>query len=107
VYIVPVPADGRRWRVSKEHGRQPLWNADGTALYYHGHDRLLIRIPVDGRGKTPALGTAVPVFPIPLRGYDVRYHYGLFPDGAHFLVNVPPALSPPVPATVILNARLP
>jgi dipeptidyl aminopeptidase/acylaminoacyl peptidase len=107
VYIVPVPTDGRRWRVSKEHGRQPLWNTDGTALYYHGHDRLLMRIPVDGRGDAPALGAAVPLFPIPLRGYDMRYHYGVFPDGPRFLVNVPPALAPPVPATVILNARLP
>ena len=37
----------------------------------------------------------------------MRFHFGVLPDGSRFVVNVPPPLTPPVPATVILNASLP
>ena len=107
VYVERVPNSGRRWRVSTEHGRQPQWQADSTALYYHGHDRQLIRMPIDVGGATPVMGIADVLFPIPLRGYDARYQYGVAPDGSRVVVNVPPALAPPLPATVILNAPLP
>jgi serine/threonine-protein kinase len=106
VYVEPFPGDGRRWRVSKEHGRQPLWSADGSWLYYHGHERQLVRVRVDGRAAAPAFGSPEVRFPIPLRGYDLRYHYGLAGPG-RVVVNVPPEEAPPVPATVILNAPLP
>jgi hypothetical protein len=107
VYLERVPTTGRRWRVSSEHGRQPQWKGDGTELFYHGHDRQLIRIATDLRGAAPVLGNAEAMFTIPLRGYDVRYHFGLLPDGSRIVVNMPPTLAPPVPATVILNAPLP
>jgi dipeptidyl aminopeptidase/acylaminoacyl peptidase len=107
VYIERVPNSGRRWRVSKEHGRQPQWQADTRALYYHGHDRQLIRMPLDVSGDAPLTGTAEVLFPIPLRGFDVRYHYGISPDGSRVVVNVPPPAATPLPATVILNAPLP
>ncbi|BCS33225.1 hypothetical protein TBR22_A24520 [Luteitalea sp. TBR-22] len=106
VYVEPLPTDGRRWRVSMEHGRQPLWSADGAWLYYHGHERQLVRVRVEGGGNLPAFGPPDLRFTLPLRGYDVRYHYGLAGPG-RVVVNVPPAEAPSVPATVILNAPLP
>jgi hypothetical protein len=66
-----------------------------------------MRIATDLRGAAPVLGNAEAMFTIPLRGYDVRYHFGLLPDGSRIVVNLPPALAPPVPATVILTAPLP
>lgn len=107
IYIEPLPADGRRWRVSDQHGREPLWSADGDALFFHGHDRQLMRMPVIVRGSAVVRTEARPLFTIPLRGYDMRYHFGVLPDASRFVVNVPPPLAPPAPATVILNARLP
>lgn len=107
VYLEPVARTGRRWRVSDQHGRQPQWRADGRALFYHGAQRQLIRRRVDLRGGTPVLGAEEALFAIPMRGYDMRYHYGLLPDGLRVVVNVPPSLAPPVPATVILNPPLP
>jgi serine/threonine-protein kinase len=107
VYLSRVSGPARRWRVSEQHGRQPLWNAEGTALHYHGHERQLIRVAIDTRGETPVLGRPQVLFTIPMRGYDMRYHYGVLPGPSRFVVNVAPPLTPPVPATVILNASLP
>lgn len=109
VYVQPLPQDGTRWRISNQHGRQPIWSADGRTLFFHGHDRLLMRLPFDTPAGALRAGRVVaqPLFTIPLRGYDLRYHYGVLPDAQRFVVNVPPPLAPSVPATVILNAALP
>ncbi len=107
VYLEQVPSSGQRWRVSDTHGRQPQWAADGTALFYHGMQRQLMRRAIDVRAGRPILGPERPLFAIPLRGYDMRYQYGLLPGSGRVVVNVPPALVPPVPATIILNAPLP
>jgi serine/threonine-protein kinase len=106
VYLTPI-AGGRRWRVSKEHGRQPLWSADGRTLYYHGHDFQLMRVTVDASRHLPVVGAATALFVLPVRGYDMRYHYAIVPDGSRVIVNVPPPVAAPVPARVILNAPLP
>lgn len=105
VWIIPMPADGRRWRVSADYGREPAWSADGTRLYFHGLNRTLMRVDVDLRGATPRVGTPRGLFTIPFRGYDMRYHFAVLP-GERFLVNAPPDALPPSAATVILNAPL-
>lgn len=106
VYVEPLPRDGRRWRVSAEHGRQPLWSADGTALYFHGHDRQLMRAAVARTGDAFTFAPPSTLFELPVRGFDLRHHYGVVRDG-RFVVAVPPETMPPVPATVILNPTLP
>ena len=44
VWVSPMPADGRRWRISSDYGREPAWSADGKTLYYHGLNRTLMRV---------------------------------------------------------------
>jgi len=107
VWVMPVPADGRRWRVSSDYGREPAWSADGRTLYFHGQNRTLMRASADLRGTTPTLGVAHGLFTIPFRGYDMRSHFAALPDGKRFLVNVPTDALPPPAATVILNAPIP
>jgi hypothetical protein len=107
VWVMPVPADGRRWRVSTDYGQGPEWSADGRTLYYHGLNRTLMRVSVDTTSATPTLGTVRGLFTIPFVGYDMRYHFGVLRDQQRFLVNAPVESMPPVPATVILNAPLP
>ena len=34
IYIQPYPADGGKWQVSTDGGRQSRWRADGKELYY-------------------------------------------------------------------------
>jgi hypothetical protein len=93
--------------VSSDYGREPAWSADGRTLYYHGLNRTLIRVAVDGDGATPTFGPPSALFTIPFRGYDVRHHVAVLPGGARFLVNAPPESLPPASATVVLNARVP
>lgn len=107
VWVMPVPADGRRWRVSTDYGQEPEWSADGKVLYYHGLNKTLMRTTVDTRSATPAIGTPAGLFTIPFVGYDMRQHFAVLPDQQRIIVNAPPESIPPVPATVILNAPLP
>jgi Tol biopolymer transport system component len=107
VWVMPIPADGRRWRVSSDYGREPAWSADGRTLYFHGLDRTLMAASADLGGSTPVLGVAHRLFTIPFRGYDMRFHFAAMPGGSRFLVNAPPEGMPPASATVILNAPIP
>lgn len=107
IYVAVLPTDGRRWRVSTDYGREPLWSRDGRRLYYHGKDRMLMEAPVELRGIAPVIGTPQPVFQLRFRGYDVRYHYAPLPDGRRFVLNAPVVGSASVPATIVLNPVLP
>lgn len=107
VWVMPLPADGRRFRVSSDYGREPAWSADGRTLYYHGLNRALMRVQVDSRGVTPVLGPPGGLFTIPFRGFDMRFHFGVLPGPPRFLVNAPLDTPTPASATIILNAALP
>ena len=107
VWIMPLPADGRRWRVSGDYGREPAWGADGKTLFFHGLNKTLMRVRVDLREGTPVIGTPEGMFQIPFIGYDMRHHFDVLSDQQHFVVNAPQDSAPAVPATVILNAPLP
>ncbi len=107
VWVMPLPVDGRRWRVSSDYGREPAWSADGRVLFYHGLNRAVMRVSVDTRGTVPAIGPPRGLFPIPFRGYDMRFHFAPLPGGTRFVVNAPQDTHAPVSATVMLNARLP
>ena len=107
VWVIPMPADGRRWRISSDYGREPTWSADGKTLYYHGLNRALMRVSVDLRASPPRFGTPQSLFTIPFRGYDMRFHFAVLPGGTRFLVNAPMDTQAPTTATVILNVPLP
>lgn len=105
VWLIPLPADGRRWQVSSDYGRGPVWSRDGRAIYFHGLNRTLSRVAIDLRPTTPAVGPVEGLFTIPFRGYDLRYHFGVL-SGDRFIVNRPGG-SGPEHATVIVNLPLP
>jgi sugar lactone lactonase YvrE len=107
VWVIPMPADGRRWRISSDYGREPAWSADGRTLYYHGLNRSLMRVSVDLRTPTPTFGPPQSLFTIPFRGYDMRFHFAVLPGGTRFLVNAPVDTQAPTTATIILNVPLP
>jgi Tol biopolymer transport system component len=107
VWVMPLPADGRRIRVSSDYGREPTWSADGRTLYYHGLNRTLMRVAVETSGPTPSFGTPRGLFTIPFRGFDMRFHFAVLPAPDRFLVNVPLDTPTPASATIILNAALP
>ena len=109
IWVTPIPADGQRWKVSSDYGREPSWSPDGRTIFYHGLNKTLMKVQLDWRaaGQAPVVGPPRALFVIPFRGYDLRYHYGVLPDLARFLVATPASTTPAHTATVILNARMP
>jgi Tol biopolymer transport system component len=87
VYVEPIPRDGRRWSVSTGYGQQPRWRRDGRELFYLGSGEQLMAVAVTPSPRGLAFGTPVPLFPLRIRGADVRYHYAVSRDGHRFLVN--------------------
>ena len=41
VYLRPYPGPGRRWQLSTQGGRQPLWNPSGMELFYRDANKMM------------------------------------------------------------------
>jgi len=102
VYLAARDHADRRWPVSTDYGREPLWRPDGRELFFHGKDRMLMAAPVDLRGAVPKVSPPRPLFQLRFHGYDVRYHYAALPDGRRFILNAPIPGTTALPATVVL-----
>lgn len=87
VYVEPIPRDGRRWKVSSDYGREPRWRGDGREIFYLGRNDTLTAVAVTRTADGLAFGRSEPLFPLRIRGADVRYHYAAAADGQRFLVN--------------------
>jgi hypothetical protein len=89
VYVATFPKAGERWRVSTRGGHQPLWNPDGSELFYIAPDRRLMSVrvkkgPLDFQwdAPRPLFQTAI-VDLGPFRGCR---SYAVAPDGERFLI---------------------
>lgn len=103
VYLGTRQSSERRWRVSTDYGREPLWRADGRELFFHGKDRMLMVVSIDVVNGEPVVGTPRPLFELRFRGYDLRYHYAVLPDGRRFVLNAPVSGSTALPATIVVR----
>jgi eukaryotic-like serine/threonine-protein kinase len=103
VYLALRGESLRRWPVSTDYGREPLWRADGRELFFHGKDRQLMAVTIGVRNGEPVIGTPRALFELRFRGYDLRYHYAALPDGQSFVLNAPVSGSSALPATIIVN----
>jgi Tol biopolymer transport system component len=103
VYLGTRTPSERRWQVSADYGREPLWRADGRELFFHGKDRQLMAVRIDVVNDEPVLGTPRPLFELRFRGYDLRYHYAPLPDGRRFILNAPVPGSTALPATIVVR----
>lgn len=86
VYLRPFPdAAAAHWQVSTDGGFQPVWNPDGTELYYLDSRRLLAA-RIDP-GDTPAIGAPhVVLDSLPYTPYErASRTYDIAPDGQRFL----------------------
>jgi dipeptidyl aminopeptidase/acylaminoacyl peptidase len=41
VYLMDYPGPGGRWQISRNGGKDPIWSADGRALYYRAGDNVM------------------------------------------------------------------
>jgi len=111
VYVTPFPGGGSKWQVSAAGGASPRWRRDGKELFYLAADSELMAAEVDTSGPTFQVAAVRPLFHVLLKTGVSRLDldpssdqisYDASPDGKWFVVNSPPAGSPP-PITLITN----
>ena len=51
VIVVPFPATGERFQVSRQGGVQPVWREDGRELYFLAPDGTLVAVPILARAR--------------------------------------------------------
>ena len=77
VYVVSAGSTGGKWQVSTDGGVEPIWNRDGTALFYREGARLMsatVRTAPTFTAETPRARFAGPFVeghPTGLPNYDV------------------------------------
>jgi Tol biopolymer transport system component len=107
VYVQSYPPGSGKWQISTQGGAQPMWNPNGTELFYKNGDRLMA-VPVQ---LTPTFKPGVPevLFQIslPERTIGDPSRFGVSADGQRFLVTTMETATVPddVPVHVILNWR--
>jgi serine/threonine-protein kinase len=85
VYVRPVDASGGKWQVSTEGGSDPVWQPNGSELYYTNGDQMMAA-PVQTR---PAFHSGTP-----RKIFEGRYetrtaptrNFDLSPDGKKFVM---------------------
>jgi len=111
IYVTPFPQAASKWQVSVAGGTSPRWRRDGKELFYLAADSKLVAVAVETNGAIFQVGAVRPLFQALLRTGPSRFElsptseqigYDCAPDGKWFVVNAPPAGSPP-PITLITN----
>ena len=99
VYIGKFPPTGSKWQVSTAGGTTPRWNPNGRELFYRqGDDIMAVDVSTTGDLR---LGESTVLFAWP---YSQTYrgdHFGVSPDGEHFVL-VDSTDSEPPPAHLVL-----
>jgi eukaryotic-like serine/threonine-protein kinase len=86
VYVALVSNPERRWQVSSESGRGPLWRGDGQELFYVADDGTLMAVALRSRGDTLDPAVPAPLFKLRVDALSSRT-FAASHDGQKFLVN--------------------
>jgi eukaryotic-like serine/threonine-protein kinase len=90
IYVQPFPGPGRKWPISNEGGREPLWSRNGELFYRMGDKMMAVDVktsPMFSAGKPKVL-------------FEGRYqdgghaNYDVTPDGQRFLMVAEPEPAP-------------
>ena len=88
VWAEPLPQTGKRFQLTREGGRHPLWSPDGSHIYFDQGGRMY---RLDLTAGADSLAAAAPV-PLQITGFlqgDLRRQFDLMPDGKAFLMLFP------------------
>ena len=88
VWLEPLPQTGKRFRITRNGGRHPLWSPDGTKLYFD-QDGRMFRVDVFLGAELPKASEPKA---LPISGFqqgDLRRQFDLMPDGKRFLMLFP------------------
>ena len=100
VYVRPFLTSGRKWKVSSQGGRTPIWRSDGQELFYLDPENILMSVKVRA-GDLFETEAPQPLFEAPVsQVWGVPY--AVSSDGNRFLINTVAAKQPPNPPIHIL-----
>lgn len=89
VWLEPLPQTGKRFQLTKNGGRHPLWSPDGKKIHFDQGGRMYsidLTLGSEARASEPAA--------LPITGFqqgDLRRQFDLTPDGKSFLMMFPVA----------------
>jgi Tol biopolymer transport system component len=105
VYLQPLPADGRRVRVSPGGGRHAHWAPDGRSVVYRALKDAVATVTLKPDGNTFIPSTPVEHFTQP-RPSLFSWTFSMDPRGSQFLLIEPASKAAeikPSPITVVVN----
>lgn len=103
VYLTSFPEVDGKWQVSSEGGLDPIWNPEGTSLFYRSLGSSLMEVDLDPTGASPRLGTPEALFSARWVNDLEASTYDVSPDGQQFATAVLPEESVRTPITVVVN----
>ncbi len=106
VYVQPLP-DGPRRQVSVGGGEMPIWNRNGSELFYAARDGMLMSVALRGAGGRLDIAEPQPFFLLRLGvSGEIQFSrrpFDVSPDGQRFLVIRRAPGSEPDGAVVVTN----
>jgi Tol biopolymer transport system component len=90
VYVTEYPGPGGKWQVSRKGGKDAVWSADGTRLYYRSGDTL-VSVPIVTKPEFTVGNAEVLVEGDyeGLLGTLDRCNYDVAPDGRVLMLRIP------------------
>jgi eukaryotic-like serine/threonine-protein kinase len=88
VWVEPLPQNGKRFQLTRDGGRHPIWSPDGRKIYFDQGGRMY-RLDLT---LAPDSLQANPPTSLPITGFeqgDLRRQFDLMPDGKAFLMLFP------------------
>ena len=86
VYVAVLSNPERRWQVSLQGGRDPVWRRDGRELFYVADDGTLMAVALRPPNETLHAAAPVPLFKLHVDPLSTRT-FAATHDGQRFLVN--------------------
>jgi Tol biopolymer transport system component len=106
VYVQPLPTGPKR-QVSIGGGQMPVWNRNGSELFYAARDGMLMSVALRLGAGQLEIAEPQPLFPLLLGiGGEIqfmRHPYDVSPDGQRFLVIRRAADAEPDEAVIVTN----
>jgi serine/threonine protein kinase/Tol biopolymer transport system component len=85
IHVRSFPGGDERFVISGGGGRTPVWNRDGSELFYYSAQSEITAVPVTWTAGRPVFGRPAPLFRVILRSGD--HSFDVFPEGKRFLLN--------------------
>jgi len=84
IYVRGYPETHRKWTISANGGRDPVWSSTGDELFYRNGDRMLA-VSFE-RGPEPSFGKPQLLFERPLHSQPEVPNFDALPEGRGFLM---------------------